>query len=167
MGERGIAVRVLGLASTTRGFAFALTEGPGRLVSWGVHRTPPSRAVAMKALDGVLRRGRPLFVSFELEASRKKRHRGQMFGDVVTSACAVHGIMILTVESKHVKELANVPRPTKWDVADAIAKRFPEVAHKLPTRRKAWQSEDDRVGLFMALASAVSTWDEFRHPRKK
>lgn len=162
MGEQRIVVRILGLASTTRGFGFAVTEGPRRMVTWGLRRTPAQGAGVIKALDEILRRSRPLFVAFDDEAAGKKRRRGRLFKDVVAKACDVHGIMILSIESGRTKALAGVPRPTKRDIGQALILLFPEVANKLPPRRKAWQSEDDRIGMFMALAAAVCAWESFR-----
>ena len=166
MGGRRIAVRILGLASTTRGFAFATTEGPRRLVDYGLERIPPTTRGAVKGLDNLLRRTRPLFVAFEHEATLNKRARGQRFGEAVTKACDTHGIMILRIESERTRSLSAAPNPSKWDVGDAVAKLFPEIADRLPARRKPWQSEDDRIGIFMALAAAVAAWEGFRTPRR-
>ena len=116
----------------------------------------------MKTIDVVLRRARPLFVAFERNASIKKRHRGRLFGEILTAACVAHHIMILDIAAEDLNVLTDAPNPTKWDVAATMASSFPEVAHKLPQRRKAWQGEDDRVGLFIALAVAVAAWGRFR-----
>src|SRR5260221_10792820 len=99
MGGHRVIVRILGVSSTTRGFAFAVTEGPRRLVNWELRRVPARAAAMVKSLDVILRRMRPLFVAFEGEASVKKRRRGQMVTDAVTNACDAHGIMILSVRS--------------------------------------------------------------------
>lgn len=167
MGGRGVGggVRILGLASTTRGFAFAVTEAPDRLADWGLRSTPVSKTATRQRVEVVLRRARPLFVAFEPEAGRRKRHRGRLFGEVVTSVCSAYGIMMLAVESQETRALADVTHPTKWDVADVMAERFPELAPKLPARRKPWQGEDDRIGLFVALATASAAWERFRARR--
>lgn len=166
MGDRGIVIRILGLASTTRGYAFATTEGPRRLVHYGLLRIPPTRNAATKSLGTLFQRTRPLFVAFEVEAAGRKRTRGRLFGAAVVQACDAHGIMLLSIESTRTKSLSTVSRPSKWHVAEAVAKLFPEVGGKLPAQRKPWQSEDDRVGIFMALAVAVAAWEDFRRPKQ-
>jgi hypothetical protein len=125
---------------------------------------PAKTAKAITAIDVVLRKSRPLFVAFEREGGLKKRHRGRKFVKAVTKACDAHGIMLLTVKSKEVKALSTASRPGKWDVAEAVAALFPELADKVPPRRRPWQSEDERIGVFMALAAAVAAWDGFRRP---
>lgn len=150
------------MASTTHGFAFALTEGPNCLVRWGRRGTPVQASIDIEA---VLRFARPLFVAFDMEASRKKRHRGQTFGDLLTRVCDSLGIMMLTVDGHRAKSPGG-QRATKREVAEAMAKRFPETAFQLPARRRIWQSEDDRIGIFIALAAAATAWDDFRNPRR-
>ena len=167
MAGRRITVRILGLVSTTRGFAFALTEGPRRLVTVGLRRVPLNRKGAIKALDVVLRKSSPLFVAFEREMSRRKRHRGRRFATVVTTAIKAHGILLLDIDRRQTKALSDARRPTKWDIAAAVARMFPHIADRLPTSRKPWQSENDRIGIFMALAAAVAAWEGFRKPRKE
>jgi hypothetical protein len=44
----------------------------------------------------------------------------------------------------------------KYEVASALAKQFPALASKLPPKRKCWQSEDYRMGIFDAAAVAVA-----------
>ncbi len=165
MARGSVTVRILGVASTTRGFAFAVTEGPRRLVAWEL-RGVPAGSKAVKAIDSVIRRARPLFVAFDREAALRKRHRGKRFSEALTEACDELGVMMLFVTSEQTRALSDVSDPNKWDIADAVVKLFPHTAHRLPARRKAWQSEDDRIGLFMALAAAVATWDSFRKPER-
>ena len=66
--------------------------------------------------------------------------------------------MIVPISADAVQRFSEVEHPTKWDVASGVAKRFPEIATKLPAKRKPWQSEDDRLGVFIALAGAVTGW---------
>lgn len=164
MGGERITVRVLGIASTTRGLAFAVTEGPRRLVDTGLRRIPARRTAALKAIDLVLQKARPLFVAFERETSQKKRNRGRMFSKAVADACETGGIMLLSIGRAETNALSEIANPTKWDVAEALVKHFPEIAGRLPRRRRAWQSEDERIGIFLALAAAVAAWENFRRP---
>ncbi len=152
------------MTSTTRGMAFAVTEGPRRLVGSGLHRIPPSTSRAVKILDRVIRRAKPLFVAFDREGARHKRQRGRVFAGAVKKACDMHGVIVLEVANSQIRALSEKQRPTKWHIAEVIARHFPEVARSLPPRRKPWQSEDDRIGLFMALAASVSAWENLGRP---
>src|SRR5262249_35090005 len=147
---------------TTRGFAFAITEGSRRLVSWGLRRIPIQGGRAVTAVEDVIRDARPLFVAFDKLTSTAKRKRGRLFGGVVNTACDIHRIMILDVDPKAVARLTGNKRATKWNVAEAIVQLFPDAASRIPPRRRPWQSEDDRIGMFMALAAAITAWENFR-----
>jgi hypothetical protein len=51
---------------------------------------------------------------------------------------------------------------TKRQIAEAIAREFPELGPRLPPVRKIWMSEDRRMGIFDAVSLAVS----FFHNKK-
>ncbi len=44
----------------------------------------------------------------------------------------------------------------KHEIARAVAELFPELSHRLPPRRKAWMSEDERMGIFDAASFALT-----------
>src|SRR5262245_37165989 len=121
-----LSIRILGLACTTHGFAFATTEGPDRLLDWG--RRQPSRADIARVLDAILYRSLPLFVACELEHNKRRSDRGRAFNRALKRVCARHSVMILCVERRS----SNHIRPTDQDIAKAAAARFPVIAHKLP-----------------------------------
>jgi hypothetical protein len=52
----------------------------------------------------------------------------------------------------------------KYEVASALALQFPDLALRLPPRRKCWQSEDYRMGIFDAAALGVAYFAR-RKPR--
>jgi hypothetical protein len=45
---------------------------------------------------------------------------------------------------------------TKYSIAKRLTRDFPELAPDLPPPRKLWQSEDERMSIFDALALAVT-----------
>jgi Holliday junction resolvasome RuvABC endonuclease subunit len=47
----------------------------------------------------------------------------------------------------------------KQEIAIAIARRFPELAPRLPRFRKPWMSEDYRMSIFDAVALAVAYFE--------
>lgn len=155
-------MRILGVASTTKGFAYAVTEGPRRLVLWGMERGRGAKVST--SLTRLLQRSRPLFVAFDKLASDKKRSRGRLFSVFLDRACISPRVMILSVQAKKAVALQRLRSLTKWEIAKAMATDFRELSHVLPEKRKVWKSEDDRIGVFMALATAVAAWKGFRTP---
>lgn len=160
MRGRQLAIRVLGIASTIRGFAFALTEGPGCLVKVGNHATPAKGPKLDAAIDAVLVQSRPLFVAVE-HMSGRKQERFRHFSEALAGCCEAREIKLLRVGKEQMVELAGTRDVTKWMIATQMARQFPEIAHKLPARRRAWKSEDDRFGIFTSLAAAMWAWRSF------
>ncbi len=163
MRGRQLVIRVLGMASTVRGFAFALTEGPGCLVKVGNHATPAKGPKLDATIDSLLVQSRPLFVAVE-HMSGRKQERFRHFSEALEDCCEARQIKLLTVGREQFEELAGTRDINKWLIAQKMAHQFPEVAHKLPARRTAWKSEDDRFGIFTALAAAMWMWRSFRRP---
>lgn len=163
MGARRVVVRVIGFASTIRGFAYALTEGPGCLVDVSNCKTPAKGPKLERAIDTVLLQSRPLFVAIE-HMSGQKQERYRQFSDALADCCEEHEIKLVTVRRQELLALTGLSAATKWDVASAMAERFPEIAYRLPKRRTPWRSEDDRLGIFTALAAAMWIWRGFRPP---
>lgn len=158
---RAVVVRILGVASTTKGFAYAVTEGPRRLVLWGMEKGRGAQISA--SIERLMYRSCPLFVAFDKLAARRKRTRGRLFSVYLERACLSQRVMILPVQSKSAVAPARL-NLTKWDISKVMATDFPELSHVLPEKRKVWKSEDDRIGIFMALATTVAAWKGFRTP---
>ena len=116
-----------------------------------------------RSIDRLLVESRPLFVAVE-HMSGLKQERFRRFSDAVHGCCESHQIKVITMRREELLRAANIREGTKWDVAQAMVRRFPEVAHKLPEKRKQWKSEDDRLGIFTALAAAMSMWQSFIAP---
>lgn len=164
MGGRSLAVRILGIAATIRGFAYALTEGPGCLVDVSIRRPPARRADVAKVITSLIASGRPLFVAFGATKSRRGT-REHLLDEVLTDVCGKRGVMILRITHNQLSALTTLSEPSKWDIADEVARHFPEIAYRLPRRPSLWEAEDDRIGLFQSVAVASAAWQMFRSPR--
>jgi hypothetical protein len=149
----------MGLCSTGKGFAYAVLEGPRRLVGWKLLRLPSRKAP--KALRTALRKMQPLFVAFDPRAASKKRSRGRLFRHYVAEACRLDGALLIPIRGLTTRNGRGRRRATRWQIASDVAGQFKELALRLPARRRAWQSEDDRIGIFLALATAIVVWQGF------
>jgi hypothetical protein len=55
-----------------------------------------------------------------------------------------------------VKQAFSESASNKYEIAVAIANRFPELAPRLPRFRKAWMSEDYRMSIFDAVGFGLA-----------
>lgn len=160
--------RVLAVDPTSKGFGFAVLEGPARLIDWGVKQARENRnRVCLQQVANLIARYHPDFLIAENVRANGSR-RCQRVRELTKK--------ILTIASKHRIRSRSIPRrrvlaffaplgsATKHQMATAIAKRFPELDPRLPPLRKPWMSEDERMSIFDAVALALAFF-EWRRKR--
>lgn len=161
-------VRVLAIDPTTRGFGFAVFEGVERLIDWGVVSVAADRnARCLTRLAGLLRRYTPDLLVVEDHTSRGCR-RWRRIRDLlhrVHSIAREHGTKTRRISAAGVRRVfADLDTTTKHEIAGALASRYPELVPWLPPRRKPWDSEDERMGIFDAAAFAVAYFESQMEP---
>lgn len=152
--------RILAIDPTSRGFGFAVLEGPGHLVDWGirwVRRKNP--AVRPDVFSDLLRLYRPerLIVEDCSDGACRRRIRARRFiAQLVAVAVASDlAVSYITIGSVH-KLFGNHGKPTKHSTAKMVAEYFPELAPRLPPKRKPWMSETERMAIFDAVAFGMT-----------
>jgi len=151
--------RVLAIDPVTKGFGFAVLEGPDHLVDWGVaHVSGEKHAAALQRIADLLDHYRPKFVVIEdwAHPGSRRRERIRELLEAVPGLAAERKVGTCRVPQKTVKRVFSASGPiTKHEIAVAISKCFPELASRLPRPRKPWMSEDERMGIFDAVAFAL------------
>jgi len=159
--------RVLALDVRRSTFGFAVFEGPDRLLDWGVHsfrgganavKVPPRKKLA-NLLDEyipatLLVRGCPANAADARRALSIAAKRG----------AAKRGIRVRTVSREEINRTFADHR-NKATIATALSIRFPELARMLPPKRKIWKSEDYRMKIFDAAATAIAHFTGKTKPR--
>lgn len=153
--------RIFALDPTTKGFGYAVFEQPFRLVEWGLARVPGEKhAGAMARFEQLLDRFRPDAVILEdiTAPGSRRRPRVQQLIEALLKFARARGIAVHTVPRSAVLACFSSPdeSATKYSIAKRLARYFPELAPDLPSPRKLWQSEDERMAVFDALALAVT-----------
>lgn len=164
MGGRRVTIRVLGIVSSARGFAFSAVDNGMRLVDCGGRHAVSSEKTA-ENIDAILRSARPLFVAIEDLRTSRKRARAASLNEAIVAACGRHNIMVLIMAPHELAAVVERKKPTRHDIAERVARWFPEIGHKLPRRRAVWEGEDSRLGLFIAVATTLAAWRRFARRR--
>jgi len=162
-------VRVLAIDPSTRGFGFAVLEGPSRLIDWGVKETRSNKNTkSLKLIADLIERYQPTAIIVEDIAgkgSRRCRRVGELI-NAISKLASKREIRVRSFSRAKVKQvLSESGASTKHESAVAIAKRFPELAPRVPRFRKPWMSEDYRMSIFDAVALAL-TFFEFENKGK-
>jgi Holliday junction resolvasome RuvABC endonuclease subunit len=159
-------IRVLAIAPSSRGFGFAVLEGPDTLSDWGVkvaHHDKNAHALAQ--VKDILDHYAPSVIVLEdCTAKDSRRHaRIQKLIREIVSLAKEQNISTELYSRAQVRCAFSANcSATKEEIAEAIAERFPvELEFRLPPHRQPWMSEDYRMSIFDAVAFAL-TFFHFR-----
>jgi Holliday junction resolvasome RuvABC endonuclease subunit len=155
--------RVLAIDPFSRGFGLAVLEGEEELIDWGlksVRSTVANKnAWCIKQVGYLITQYEPSVIVLE-NVNGKGSRRGMRVKRLIKQTVALtskSGLKIYKVSrSEILKVFAESGAFNKHQIAIQIAKRFPELAPRLPPARKPWKSEDERMSIFDAMAFALA-----------
>jgi Holliday junction resolvasome RuvABC endonuclease subunit len=153
---------------STRGFGYAVFEGPKSLVDWGVKsvRTRQKNLASIRKVRELIAFYRPDVLVIEdydgLGSRRAKRIQNLI--NLMTAHAAEERIAIASLSRSEVRAcFSSTGSTTKRRIAESIAQEFPELEPRLPPVRRIWMSEDSRMNIFDAAAFGIT----FFHSRSR
>lgn len=156
-------IRVLAIAPSRRGFAFAVMEGQDRLVDWAVKSIKKDKnSEGLSKIKKLLSHYSPSVVVLEdCKAHGSRRApRSQKLNEAILTLSSDRNIRTVLFSRKEILQIFfGDERGTKHAIAKAISVRFPEELGRLmPGKRRAWMSENYRMGIFDAVALALTLY---------
>jgi hypothetical protein len=155
---------VLAIYPTTRGIAFALMKSPLAAIDWGIKGAygREKDAIFLKRVAGLLDANQPDAVVLEDPTSARLR-RSARIGRLTRAIERLAEDQVIDVRrySRATVQdcFSQFGARTRYEVAMAIATRVPAFERFLPPPRKLWMSEDPRMGIFRAVALALTYYD--------
>ena len=151
---------VLAIHPTSRGFGWALFEGPLAPVDWGLASVKARRSIrSLARFERLLNRYAPSTLVFE-EFGEGSRRRYERIPDLCRQMIALAGEREIRV---HIYPRATVHGTfersgarTRHEIARSVAEQLGVFRRRLPRERKRWDSEDVRQSLFDAVALALT-----------
>ncbi len=148
---------VLAIYPHTRGFAFALFEGPLAPVDWATVevRGDEKNRQCLHRISQLFGKYSPdaLVLHNMLGGSVHRATRIRDLNEAILMLAETQSIPVFAYSSAQVRQCFGHLGPlTKFTVAQAIAKHIPAFERFLPPIRKIWMSEDARMGIFDAAA---------------
>lgn len=146
----------LALDTTSGGFAFVVFQGSETLLDWACSEVSKKNPRAWRArVEKLLTRYQPdLVVLADVDEPRRGRWAKRFALDIAALADE-NGIEVRRVSRREVRERFAVSGTTKYEIAVAVTRLFPELAARLPRQRKPWMSEDKRMSIFDAVSFAL------------
>lgn len=156
--------RILSIAPSTRGFGYAVLEGQSSLVAYGCKTVTTRKRYkndsSLALIEKMIVQYRPdVLVLYDVNAKGIIRQpRIKELHRVVVGLAKRHKLKMSKISGIEVRRvLLGDPKGTKHDIAELLAKRFPdELASRLPPKRKCGHTEDRRMDIFDASALAVT-----------
>ena len=149
---------VLGLYPTTRGFAFALFEGPLSPYDWGVsYMKGGKNEWCLKKISKLLDRYTPdAIVLQDMSSTGTWRvPRIRALNSEIEKLAEARGITAFAYSRRQVRPYFPQPH-TRQQIAETIAKHIPAFESFLPPVRKIWKSENPHMSLFDVAALALT-----------
>ena len=152
--------RVLALDLGTRGFGYAVMEGPHQLIDWGVREIRRNKTtVTLAKVQHLIDRYQPDNLVKEDYADQDKRRpeRVRVLAKRVGEMAITAGTKVQTFCRSKVKEaFVGTEAVTRHEIATVLARWFPELTSRLPPKRKPWMPEHPQMGLFDAVSLAMT-----------
>jgi hypothetical protein len=145
--------RLLSIEPVSRGFGFAVLEGPSQLVDYGVVQLKIyTHEHCLARAERVIARCEPSLMLFHHPNHPTRRS--------ARATALLAGIEVIAIKKEIRRKRLPLARrssakTTKHQMAREVAEHFPELCPRLPPKRKPWTSEDVRMGMFAACASAL------------
>jgi Holliday junction resolvasome RuvABC endonuclease subunit len=153
-------IRVLGVAPSSYGCGFAVTEGENTLVAWGVKTVKGGNknARCLSNVGNLIAHYQPTVIAIEDARSKGSRRSSRI-------RALIEKIVVMAKDEKikvkrYSRKQVNLAflsdeRGTKHALAQYLAARFPEeLSSRLPPKRRLWTSDDCRMDIFDAVALA-------------
>jgi hypothetical protein len=155
--------RVLALDLRSGRAGFVVLEGPDKLLDWGVKgfvpQDGPLEVTVCRRIVSLLGLHQPSVMVLRIPSKRLARRNGRIKVIVKTLGREAkrRSVSLQFLCRQRVKKFF-IGRgvTTKHGIASLLAERFPDLAWKLPPKRKPWQSESYGMTIFDAAAAGVA-----------
>ena len=147
--------RILAIDPYRRGFGFAVMEGT-RLLDWGLARLFSKKDDELLGrVEALLTRYAPTAFTFEDGSNARRGEAAMRRVNRLISFASLVRIPVTLVSREDVRRAFGIDdQATNHDVATQLTALFPELASLLPQKRKFYDSEDERMNVFRAVALA-------------
>ena len=145
-----------------RGFAFVFFKSPSSPIDWGVQYVAVSHAkrnaASLSRIEKILDQHQPDAIVIEdyTERGSRRSPRIRRLYRSLGHVAQTRAIDVYPIKKADMQQcFASVGAKTKHEIGQAVARQFPEFAHRLPGKRQAWEAQQTGMGLFSAAALGV------------
>jgi len=147
----------LAIHPSSRGFSWVAFSSPFNIEDFGTvgTRAPDKNAKCLRRIEKLLARLQPETVvleAFEPEQSDRATRVTKLCRAIVGYAIAERIDVAIFPFREVQRQFVHLGATTRQDIAEAVARLYPQLAAYVPRRRRTWESEPWRLSLFCAAA---------------
>lgn len=150
----------LAIDPTTRGFGYALFEGPQAPLDWGTTEIRSDKnESSLERIKKLINFYHPEVIILEdcSEGQGRRCPRVKELLGQIEEYCLFQKIPVIKYTTNRVQEVfAFAGVRTKQQLAEKICEWLPRFAPYLPPERKIWMSEDRRMSIFDAISLVLA-----------
>jgi hypothetical protein len=150
---------VLAVHPTAKGFGWVLFEGSLSPVDWGMASAKAGRNARLSTrFERLLKHYEPaVLVLEEFEGRDARPDRIQRLCRQFIHLAACRGMETPIYRRNAIRTVfASIGASSRYEIAQVIAQQIDALSHRMPRKRKRWNSEDRRQSLFDAAALAMT-----------
>lgn len=148
--------RTLAVHPVTRGFGWAVFEGPLTPYDWGFVLTKGDKnSLCLQKVEEIVSQHMPDTLVLEAFEQRQSSRSDRMalLGRGLLALAANRGVEGAVYTKQDVRAcFQSVGARTRQQIAEAIVRHLDVLRSKLPKKRRPWDGEDHRMSLFSAVA---------------
>lgn len=150
--------RYLGVNIRSSSFAFVLVEG-GTVLDTGIRKCelPQFHDCLRARFDRILETYTPSVTIISFSVTRGVNPKKRAVERRIKAATVHRGVdLVITRPAVIRRYFGRFNAETKYQIAQVVAEIFPELAWKLPPKRRAWEHEAARMSIFDAAAAVIA-----------
>lgn len=159
--------RILAIDPTTKGFAYAVLESNGRLIGWGKAEVPGrSHRRFLERVDRLFGKHDPRWLAVEDCLESMRHDRAHLLINKMLDLAHFLNVRRSVISRDELRSVFGLAiSATKYQIAEELARRYPELRPYLPDPRKLGDAENDWMNVFdaVAFASATQYYEYGRH----
>jgi hypothetical protein len=150
---------VLAFYPNARGFSYVVFEGPHSPVDWGMSDLPAKQKErrCLRRFETLMDQFRPDAVVLRRLPCRQRTTCVARAFQALEGLAKKRQVQAISISREKIRErFIFLDSTDRYAIAEVISRQIPPFAPYLPPKRKIWNGEDRRMGLFDAAALALT-----------